>query len=91
VLTELTLALPPAPSARTTGLAASDDGTVDVFDLAAREQGAFCLGCRACEPICPAGVPYGRLLEELRDAQWKGLLATKITALTEFDLTFSSW
>src|SRR5207302_1954660 len=44
----------------------------DVFDAAAREQGSFCLGCRACEPVCPAGVPYGRLLEDLRDAQWKG-------------------
>lgn len=26
----------------------------------------LCLGCRACEPVCPAGVPYGQMLEETR-------------------------
>ncbi|MFO7298966.1 MAG: (Fe-S)-binding protein [Actinomycetes bacterium] len=26
----------------------------------------FCLGCRACEPVCPSMVPYGRALEGAR-------------------------
>lgn len=61
-----------SPRGRIALMRAIDDGIVDVFDSAAREQGSFCLGCRACEPVCPAGVPYGRLLEDLRDAQWTG-------------------
>lgn len=36
------------------------------------EQSGFCLGCRACESVCPAGVEYGTLLEEWRAAAWQG-------------------
>jgi glycolate oxidase iron-sulfur subunit len=48
-----------------TGVLADDDPTV-------REEASFCLGCRACEPVCPAGVQYGPLLEEWRDHLWNG-------------------
>ena len=36
------------------------------------KESSFCLGCRACEPVCPAGVEYGVLLEEMRDITWQG-------------------
>jgi glycolate oxidase iron-sulfur subunit len=61
-----------SPRGRIALMRAIDTGTVDVLDAAARHQGSFCLGCRACEPVCPAGVTYGNLLEQLRDAQWTG-------------------
>ncbi|MEF3301860.1 (Fe-S)-binding protein [Paenibacillus sp. GYB003] len=37
-------------------------------DQSFREQMDLCLGCRACEPVCPADVKYGHLLEETRDS-----------------------
>lgn len=44
-----------------------------------------CLGCRACEQVCPAGVEYGQLLEASREvllqAQPKEDLANRILRL----------
>lgn len=49
---------------------AVQDGRMQKESLLA--ESSFCLGCRACEPVCPAGVEYGVLLEEMREMVWQG-------------------
>jgi glycolate oxidase iron-sulfur subunit len=61
-----------SPRGRITLMRALQDGTLDADDATLREQSSFCLGCRACEPVCPAGVQYGQLLERWRVHQWRG-------------------
>jgi glycolate oxidase iron-sulfur subunit len=63
-----------SPRGRLHAMLAVDQGVVDVDDAFAGIID-FCLGCRACEPVCPGMVPYGRTLEGTRaeiDAQIPG-------------------
>src|SRR5690625_4633127 len=43
------------------------DGVIEPTDDIKRSID-MCLGCRACEPVCPSGVQFGHLLEQARDA-----------------------
>jgi glycolate oxidase iron-sulfur subunit len=61
-----------SPRGRITLMRALEAGRLDTDDPTLQEQSSFCLGCRACESVCPAGVHYGALLEEWRDHQWRG-------------------
>lgn len=63
-----------SPRGRLHAMSAVADGAIEV-DEAFAGIIDFCLGCRACEPVCPGLVPYGRTLEGTRaeiDAQLPG-------------------
>jgi glycolate oxidase iron-sulfur subunit len=61
-----------SPRGRINLMRAIETGVLDDEDPTVAEESSFCLGCRACEPVCPAGVQYGALLEEWRDHLWTG-------------------
>ena len=72
------LCLPHCPTFRVTGEeSASPRGRIslmrEVQQHGAAVDDAFvgymdaCVQCRACEPACPAGVPFGRLMERTRE------------------------
>jgi glycolate oxidase iron-sulfur subunit len=54
-----------------------------------------CLGCRACEQVCPAGVEYGQLLEASREvlleAQPKSDLANRVLRFVLRHVWLSRW
>jgi glycolate oxidase iron-sulfur subunit len=55
-----------SPRGRIYLMRAVQDGRLPVGDTAVRHID-LCLGCRACEAVCPSGVQYGDLLEHTRD------------------------
>lgn len=59
-----------SPRGRIDLMRALETGSLGDEDATVQEESSFCLGCRACEPVCPAGVQYGALLEEWRDHTW---------------------
>ena len=54
-----------SPRGRVYLMRGAAEGRVEVGGVLA-EEAHLCLGCRACETACPAGVPYGVMLEGTR-------------------------
>ncbi|GER66975.1 glycolate oxidase iron-sulfur subunit [Weizmannia acidilactici] len=55
-----------SPRGRIALMKAMVDGIIEPDEDVERTLN-LCLGCRACESVCPSGVNYGHLLEEARD------------------------
>ena len=55
-----------SPRGRIYLMRAVQDGRLPLAGAAVRHID-LCLGCRACEAVCPSGVQYGDLLEHTRD------------------------
>ena len=56
-----------SPRGRIVLMRALLEGTLLPGDATVERHIAQCLGCRACETVCPSGVPYGHLLEATRE------------------------
>lgn len=56
-----------SPRGRIVLMRAVHEGRLEPEDYAVRKHIDQCVGCRACETVCPSGVEYGWLLERTRD------------------------
>ena len=56
-----------SPRGRILLMRSLDQGTLNIADPDLESHLNRCLGCRACEPVCPAGVEFGMALEAARD------------------------
>ena len=54
-----------SPRGRIALMKAVNEGRVDITPRIVSHWEA-CLNCRACEAVCPSGVPYGRMMERTR-------------------------
>jgi glycolate oxidase iron-sulfur subunit len=68
------------------------EGRIKLTDSAAAHLD-LCLGCRACETVCPSGVPYGQLIEAARaeiERQRPGGLARRLFRWANFSVLLAN-
>ncbi|MFZ5825648.1 MAG: (Fe-S)-binding protein [Bacillota bacterium] len=85
-----------SPRGRIALMRAVQQGQLEILEIA--EQLDACLGCRACEPACPAGVTYGPMLEqgralltEARPNPWAMRFAYRYLLGSPLGITLSGW
>ena len=55
-----------SPRGRIALMKAVNEGRLEISDQVMRHWD-LCIQCRACEDVCPSGVPYGNLIESTMD------------------------
>ena len=75
-----------SPRGRLHLMRAVAEGRLDPAGDAFQTHMDRCLGCRACEPVCPSSVPYGSLLESARQVARAARPARERTAGPVIDL-----
>lgn len=84
-----------SPRGRLHLMRAVSEGRLDPASDAFQTHIDRCLGCRACEPVCPSGVEYGILLESAREAAARErkppLLARLLLSVMERPVLLALW
>ena len=74
-----------SPRGRIALMKAVNEGRIDITPGVIRHWD-LCIQCRACEPACPSGVPYGRLIEatmaQVEHHRKMGLLPRLVSKVT---------